>query len=663
MDILKQEPLKERQMHSRFRKVAKSLHRQKQFHLDQHQNDPASSSFNPCSKPKIPKSKPKPSSKSLAEEQKGALDYLSVGMDQDQDPQWMINCLNVSLDPSKPEFTYFFLHHLLFLCVTITYSPVEFLFSLAIVRLTHIHLAAVLLEQFIREHWNEDEEGFEHPVVESNEKAAVKGLLLALLDDPHKEIRIAVSAAVSAIALYDWPEDWPELVPSLLTLIFLQSNLNVVHGALLCLSLLSSDMDDKMVPRLVADLFPYLHFLFPQIYDTSLRSKALSLIYNCTSISWAMSGAYEEMETTTEMLKPWMEIFSSILFEPVPSEDPDDWSIRKEVIKCLNQFIQNFPTVTKTYFAVIQWPFWETFGSTLEVYERSAIEGNENSYNDGYDSDGAEQSLESFVIELFKFLLTATGSPRFVKVVMNDVYELVYYTIGFLQMTERQVHSWSNDANKYVADEDNSSYCRVHVALLLQDVVSKCGAEGIKAVIECVEMRRNESQQAKDTGSPGWWRLREAALYALAALASVPEQLLLDEVEVSGSTVGAMLWEILSDDMAEGFHDYPFLCARLFSTVARFSSMMNNQVTDDFICAAIKTVGMDVPPLVKFGACRALSKLLPDATTGIVQNSTVDLFSSLIDLQKNASDESMHLVLETLQAALAAGVGAIKLQV
>ncbi|GER36021.1 importin beta-2 subunit family protein [Striga asiatica] len=650
MDILKQELLKERQrlaedvgdkeffMHSRLRNETESkyLHRQKQSNLDQHQNDPASSSSssNPSSKPKIPKSKPEPSSKSLAEEQKGALDYLSVGMDQDQDQQWNINCSNASLESSQPGYD---------VALARFAAQQECVLEMR-------HLAAVLLEQFIREHWNEDEGGFEYP----NEKAAVKGLLLALLDDPSKEIRTAVSVAVSAIARYDWPE----LVPFLLTLISDKSKLNGVHGALLCLSLLSSDMDDKMVPQLVPDLFPCLHQMMssPQIYDKSLRSKALSLIYNCTS----MSGVYE-METTAlmeQMLIPWMKRFSSILLEPVPSEDPGDWSIRKEVLKCLNQFIQNFPNITQTYFAVI----WETFGSTLEVYERSAIAGGEDSYDDRYDSDGAEQSLESFVIQLFKFLLAATGSPRFVKVVMNNVYELVYCTIGFLQMTEKQVHSWSRDANKYVAKEDNTIYCRVYGALLLQDVVSKCGTEGIKAVMESVEMRINESQEAKDSGSPGWWRLREAALYALAALASVPEQLLLDEVEVSGSTVGAMLWKILSDDMAEGFHDYPLLCARLFSTAARFSSMMNNQVKDDFVCAAIKTIVMDVPPLVKFCACRALSQFLPDAMTGIVQVSTVDLFSSLIGLLKNASAETMHLVLETLQAAVAA-VYAIKLQV
>ncbi|CAA0806879.1 ARM repeat superfamily protein, partial [Striga hermonthica] len=176
----------------------------------------------------------------------------------------------------------------------------------------------------------------------------MKGLLLALLDDPSKKIRTAVSVAVSAIA----PEDWPELVPYLLNLIYNNSTLNAVHGALLCLSLISSDMDGEMVAQLAPDLFPCLQSMIscPESYDRSLRSKALSLFHNCTSLGWAMSGVYK-MGTPTKMLKRWIKGFSSILSEPVPSEDPDDWSIRKEVLKCFNQFIQNFPTFTKTYFA------------------------------------------------------------------------------------------------------------------------------------------------------------------------------------------------------------------------------------------------------------------------------------------------------------------------
>lgn len=573
----------------------------------------------------------------------------------DQDQQWLINCLNASLDPNHQVRN--------FAETSLQQASIQPGYGVALARVAANRelpfglrqLAAVLLKQYIKKHWDEDDEGFEHPVVASNEKASIRGLLLASLDDPNKKICTAVSVAVSIIAQYDWPDDWSELVPFLLSLINDQTKLNAVHGALRCLALLTSDMDDKMVPKIVPVLFPCFHTILssPQIYDKFLRSKAITIAYNCISIVGVMSGVYKT-ETSALMLpllQPLMEQFSSILKLPVPSEDPDDWSIRMEVLKCLNQLIQNFPSIVENHFVVIVGPLWHTFVSSLKVYERSSIEGVEDSYDGRYDSDGAEKSLESFVIQLFEFLLTVVGSPKFVKVITNNVQELVYYTIGFLQMTEQQVHTWSLDANQYVADEDDNTYnCRVSGALLLEEIITSCEMDGVDAVIDSIRRRISESQHQKDNGIPGWWRLREATLFALA---SVSEQLL--QVEVSAPAVGNMLEQILTDDMATGVHDYPFLHARLFSSVAKLSSVMNNQVIEHFLYAAIKTVGMDVPPPVKVGACRALSQLLPDATRGIIQNHALDLFASLVDLLKNASEETMHLVLETLQAAVKAG--------
>ncbi|KAL8540309.1 hypothetical protein ACS0TY_001781 [Phlomoides rotata] len=187
-------------------------------------------------------------------------------------------------------------------------------------------------------------------------------------------------------------------------------------------------------------------------------------------------------------------------------------------------------------------------------------------------------------------------------------------------------------------------------SLLLAKILSYCGMEGVDAVIDSIERRISESQQKKDNGAPVWWILREAALFALA---SMSEQLL--AAKDSAPKVAIMLEQILTDDVAIGVHDYPFLYARLISSLAKFSSIMNNQVTKHFLNGAVKTVGMDVCLPVKVGACRALSQLLPDATSGIIQHHALDLFSSLVDLLKNASEETMHLVLETLLAAVKAG--------
>ncbi|OVA12506.1 hypothetical protein BVC80_9011g12 [Macleaya cordata] len=239
------------------------------------------------------------------------------------------------------------------------------------------------------------------------------------------------------------------------------------------------------------------------------------------------------------------------------------------------------------------------------------------------------------------------------KVITWNVKELVYCTIAFLQMTEQQVHAWSLDANQYVADEDDVTYsCRVSGVLLLEEVVSSCG-EGIDAIVEAANKRFSESQQEKAAGSAVWWRKREATIFALASLS---EPLLEAEDAVSTRfSLGNLLDQILTEDIGTGLHEYPFLHARAFSAAAKFSSVISPRVVEQFLCAAITAVGLDVPPPVKVGACRALSQLLPDANKSIVQPHMMSLFSSLMDLLKHASDETLHLVLETLQAAVKAG--------
>ncbi|KAH9707667.1 Importin N-terminal domain-containing protein [Citrus sinensis] len=645
----------------------------------------------------------------------------------DQDQQWLLNCLSATLDPNQEVRS--------FAEVSLNQASLqpEVLVSCYALACNQL-VAAVLLKHFIKKHWQEGEESFELPAVSSEEKVVIVGcspivvilfstsyygpyrdynilltplcvkpllhyqevirkLLLSSLDDTHRKICTAISMAVASIAAYDWPEDWPDLLPFLLKLITDQSNMNGVHGGLRCLALLSADLDDATVPKLVPVLFPVLHTIvsFPEhpyqvvlskimglfvhsgirsllllskkscfdkerlvakSYDRYVRTKALSIVYSCTAMLGVMSGVCktEMFALMMPMLKPWMNHFSIILEHPVQPEDPDDWGIKMEVLKCLNQFIQNFPSLAE----IVVRSLWQTFVSSLRVYTRSSIEGTEDPYAGRYDSDGAEKSLDSFVVQLFEFLLTIVGSAKLVKVIASNVRELVYHTIAFLQMTEQQIHIWSIDANQFLADEDESTYsCRVSGALLLEEVVSYCGREGIDAIIDAASKRFNESQQEKAAGSTVWWRMREATLFALAFLS---EQLL--EAEVSGLTsvrLGELLEQMITEDIGTGVHQYPFLYARIFASVARFSSAISDGVLEHFLSAAITTIAMDVPPPVKVGACRALSELLPKANKGNFQPQMMGLFSSLADLLHQARDETLHLVLETLQAAIKAG--------
>ncbi|RDX82379.1 Importin-9, partial [Mucuna pruriens] len=392
------------------------------------------------------------------------------------------------------------------------------------------------------------------------------------------------------------------------------------------------------------------------IYDPYIRAKALSIIYSCTSMLGTISGVYkaETSSLIVPLLKPWMDQFSSILEIPVQSENPDDWSIRMEVLKCLNQFIQNFSSLFKSEFEVILGPLWNTFVSSLRVYEQASIEGTEDSYEGRYDSDGSEKSLDSFVIQLFELMLTIVGNSRLGKVVVANVRELVYYTIAFLQMTEQQVHTWSVEANQFIADEEDATYSsRTSGVLLLEEVVNSFDGEGILAIIDAAKQWFTESQIRKAAGNASWWRIREATLFALSSLS---EQLL--ETEESGfdtSSLKHLVEQIFTEDSLIDPLEYPFLYSRIFTSVSKFSSLISSALLEHFLYSAMKAITMDVPPPVKVGACRALSNLLPEAKNEIVQSQLLGLFSSLTDLLNHASDESLHMVLDTLLAAVKAG--------
>ena len=68
-------------------------------------------------------------------------------------------------------------------------------------------------------------------------------------------------------------------------------------------------------------LFPCSHTIVssPQIYDKSAHTKALSIVYACTSMLGVMIGVYkaETSNLMMSVLKSWMDQSSTILEHPV----------------------------------------------------------------------------------------------------------------------------------------------------------------------------------------------------------------------------------------------------------------------------------------------------------------------------------------------------------
>ncbi|KAL3699542.1 hypothetical protein R1sor_017564 [Riccia sorocarpa] len=390
------------------------------------------------------------------------------------------------------------------------------------------------------------------------------------------------------------------------------------------------------------------------MYDSSLRRRALIVLHSCISTLGVMSGAFqkETRALMAPMLKSWLEQFSLILSPPVPVEDPDDWSLRMEVLKCLQQIVHNFAKLASTEFPVVLGPLWQTFVSGYKVYDSACVNAEEESFGGLADSDGSEQSLEAFTIQIFEFLLTAVASPRFKKIVQN-MEELVYYTIGYMQMTEEQEQTWSADPNQYVADEDDVTFsCRVSGILLLEELVENFEDKALQAIVDAVQKRLVEASQAKAAGRKNWWKMREAAVLAVGSIAGN-----LFEAQAGGTMsfrLESFLDNLREEDLGQVAGECPFLRGRALWAAAKFAPAMNRARAEQFFYAAVTGLASDVPAPIKIGACRALAELFPSVDSSVLQPHLGIVFASLGGLLQEASDETLHLILETLQSAVKA---------
>ncbi|KAI5081597.1 hypothetical protein GOP47_0001340 [Adiantum capillus-veneris] len=433
-----------------------------------------------------------------------------------------------------------------------------------------------------------------------------------------------------------------------------------VNGALKCLSLFAGDLDDIHVPRLVPILFPSLYIIVstPQAYGPSMRRRALIILHGCISTLGVMSGVYqsETKALVSPMLKAWMEQFALILSSPVPYENPDDWGIRMEALKILLQMVLNFSKLFLTEFSVVLSPLWSTLVSCLAVYDASCIQGVQLAFSDLADSDGNEQSLESFCVQLLELLTTMVGHPRCSKIIKSHIGDLAYFSICYMQMTSEQVETWSSDVNVFAADEEDVlCSCRVSGALLLEELVSTFELAGVQSIVQSVERRFGEAAQVKASGRAEWWKVREAALLAIGTVSDALLENHVSQMKVETVfNLEGFLDSLLLEDLNPAGFEYPFLYGRALWVASKLSTFIDERRCEQFLKAAVAGLGPNSSAPIRVCACRSLLELLPIAKIQVLHPHMEGVMTSLCNFMQEVSEETLHLTLDTLQTAIKA---------
>ena len=81
-------------------------------------------------------------------------------------------------------------------------------------------------------------------------KAVIRDLLPRALGDPNSKIRSGAAHAISAIAMWDWPEEWPDLFTTLM-MHLTQGTQDSLQGSMCVLLEVTNNVDDKQMPQVL----------------------------------------------------------------------------------------------------------------------------------------------------------------------------------------------------------------------------------------------------------------------------------------------------------------------------------------------------------------------------------------------------------------------------
>ncbi|GMH34505.1 hypothetical protein BSKO_02339 [Bryopsis sp. KO-2023] len=505
------------------------------------------------------------------------------------------------------------------------------------------HLAAVLLKQDVKRHWQD-----EAPFVNDADKRTIRELLAQALSDPSSKLRTAVGVAIATIAGFDWPENWPHLLGVLTTAIKERKDPNLVQGALRCLSMFASDIDDQQLATVLPVLLPELRIIasLGGNDEEQMKRRSISIVYGFLQSLAVMSGIYPQ--ETQALIEPhvgsWMEVFLSILTAPITLKDMDHWGVVIETVKCTIQFLVNFPKLMSSYTELIMKSACSLLLSSFPMFSSEII--SQEVEDAEFDSDGDNTDLQTLVSQIFELVQTLIGK-RYACAFKSSVPDLMYLTIGYMQMTETQVGTWMSDPNQYLASESEELFtARVSGEVLINAMVETYEGDGITALMGAIERHMQESFVAKSQGKSDWWKCREAAIACIGHISDS-----FGEFDGDGShpkfNAAGILDTLFKNDV-DVTDPCPYLVGRVLSIVGQMANFVSTSQAEGFVRAAVIGLKSPNPPPVKIGSCMVVSNLCPLLSSDRLKTMLPDIYESMKHLMEECTEEMLNLVLETL---------------
>ncbi|KAM0788544.1 hypothetical protein ACM66B_001672 [Microbotryomycetes sp. NB124-2] len=538
------------------------------------------------------------------------------------------------------------------------------------------HSAGFALKKYIKEQWSPFFPSFKGPQATSTEvKQQVRRLVFEGLSDPVRKMRLACAAVTSEIAHPDWPDEWPTLMSELLHLIGSNSADAVDGGMRVLLDFVGIDLTEDQLLPIAKDMLPQLLGILgsPQTHSPSTRARAVQIFKQCVMTLYTVKDEYPAAvkAAVQDILPQWLDAFKQLLELDVRAElASTSWealSVRKAIFDSLEVVLHSFPSAIKPSLVHFVALALKHLHDMAPVYS-SAYLSTTADYDVPAPAEEDSQvatDLPTLVASALDFLSQSSRRKGLKTTFVQDgaptltLATLCEMSFVFAQMTTDDEDSWASDPNAFIADEDDDMVSfspRAASLELANALVETFDSAALSSLWAAFQKRANEGDSLSSNGDVDWWKSYEAALAVAGAISSE----LLDHVQGAAESSQSPAFDldtVFSSIVPTYLNDtgLPFLQGRSFVFASHFSSALPGNLTDQYIDAAINVLGTAEAGIpVKVSAVRALNNFFRHIKSNIDASRSGQALSRLFPLLPQATENTLVLVVETIEAGVKA---------
>lgn len=509
-------------------------------------------------------------------------------------------------------------------------------------------LASLILKRYVDSHWSALSDKFSPPETNDTAKMAVRQMLPLGLSDPEHKIRTGIAYAISTIASWDWPEDWPGLFDCLMQGLS-SGEQNSVHGAMRVLTEFIRDITDVHMLKVIPALLPEMYKILAdgERYDIRIRSRAVNIFQNCAAFTVDVSNRKSELHVSLARFVPsFLENFIATL----KRSDHSDEGLIKEIIRTIRILLQGFRKEFFPVIAEILPVIWGIFTKSSELYLKRQVMSSEG-HDNIVDSDGEGVGFENVVYNTFDFIETMIEIKACRQIVERSLEDLFFHLIVYMQVTEEQISSWSEDPDQFVQDEDDETFS-YSIRISALDLFLTCCKDytqgGALPLFRAVERHVQLANDARNSNNPCWWKSYEALMLAIGSV----ERLISETIHAGNANFNVNIFVTTIVLPSLKASEFPFLVGRAIWVASRFAGMLEADMLTQFIEYTVQGLKDNQQPAVRISAVRAACNFCDHLHSA---NATDKLFpycdnllQGLVQLAMQASVETLALVLEAL---------------